>query len=46
MLLTFPSIQMSPNNIVLQRYKGIFEFFDKSVQYVILASKATHNSIR
>ncbi|MED0866381.1 agmatine deiminase family protein [Bacillus safensis] len=45
MLLTFPKSAL-PNDIVLQRYKGIFESLDKNVQYIILAHKDVHNSIR
>ncbi|PLC16918.1 hypothetical protein BV582_05025 [Bacillus paralicheniformis] len=46
MLLTFPNFSVLPNDIVLQRYKGIFESLDKDVQYIILAHKDVHTSIR
>ncbi|MDL4842851.1 agmatine deiminase family protein [Aquibacillus rhizosphaerae] len=46
MLLTFPNTSVLPDDIVLQRYKGIFESLDKNVHYVILADKNVHTSIR
>jgi len=46
MLLTYPSRSDLPNDIVLQRYKGIFESLGQNIEYVILAHQDTHPSIR
>jgi agmatine/peptidylarginine deiminase len=45
MLLTFPHKKTLTNDIVLQRYQGIFKEL-KDVEYIILAHKDVHQSIR
>ena len=46
MLLTFPSNKTLPDDIVLQRYKGIFESLGKNILYIILAYRDVHSAIR
>ncbi len=46
MLLTFPGQEVLPNDIVLQRYKGIFDSLGTNIQYVILAHENVHESIK
>lgn len=45
MLLTFPYIKALPNDIVLQRYQGIFKEL-KEVEFLILAHEDVHQSIK
>lgn len=46
MLLTYPEQINLPNDITLQRYKGIFESLGANIEYIILAHRNTHESIR
>ncbi|KGJ91003.1 agmatine deiminase family protein [Colwellia psychrerythraea] len=46
MLLTYPSSNPLPNDITLQRYKGIFESLGSNIEYIILAENSAHSSIR
>ena len=46
MLLTYPQQTNLPNDIILQRYKGIFQSLGSNIEYVILAHQDTHESIR
>lgn len=46
MLLTFPGTRTVPNDIVLQRYRGIFESLGSNIQYVVLAHSDVHGSIK
>lgn len=44
MLLTFPHLKALPNDIVLQRYQGIFKKLT-NVEYLILAHSDVHSAI-
>lgn len=45
MLLTFPGLETIPNDVVLQRYKGIFKSLGNNIEYIILARDNVHSSI-
>ncbi|WP_234497993.1 agmatine deiminase family protein [Vibrio maritimus] len=46
MLLTYPKSNPLPNDITLQRYKGIFESLGNNIEYIILADNSAHQSIK
>ena len=46
MLLTYPRQTNLPNDIILQRYKGVFESLGSNIEYIVLAHQDTHESIR
>ena len=43
MLLTYPRQITLPNDIILQRYKGIFESLGSNIEYIILAYQDTRS---
>ncbi len=45
MLLTYPESNPLPNDIILQRYFGIFRALGRNMHYVILAYKDAHRNI-
>ncbi|MCB9763174.1 MAG: agmatine deiminase family protein [Alphaproteobacteria bacterium] len=46
MLLTYPHALRVPFDVVLQRYKGIFEALGQDMHYVILAFPKVHGKLR
>lgn len=45
MLLTYPESSPLPNDVILQRYHGIFKALGKNIHFVILAYKDAHKKI-
>jgi hypothetical protein len=46
MLLTYPNGSALPDDIILQRYRGIFEALGTNIVYVILAYPEVHNKLK